>query len=329
MTAAGISSNPLNYGRPQAAHSGAMAGKISVDSGEYTWTLATRVFILLCVNIMKTLYPFILLLILYGSPGLAEDTAYAGPRGPDDKPDLNGTWQVWSRANDDLEHHAAKAARVFQDGPVGPVPAKEVLALGSVGAVPAGIGVVVGGKIPYRPEAHQRKVENQKHWLTRDPEIKCYLPGIPRATYMPYPFQIFHNKGTLFFAYEYAGAVRNVHFSDPGPPPIDSWMGQSVGRWEGDTLVVETTGQNDQTWLDRAGNFHSAELRVVERFAPLNAHAISYEATLYDETIFTEPWTIRMTLYRLVGNDAQLQQFNCVEFVEELMYGRLRKEPVE
>ena len=258
----------------------------------------------------------------------AGESSYTAPRGPGGKPDLNGTWHAWNRANDDLEHHAAKAARVFQAGPVGPVPAKEVVALGAVGAVPAGIGVVVGGKIPYLPAARELREENRAQWLTRDPEIKCYLPGIPRATYMPYPFQIFHNEDALFFAYEYAGAVRSIHFADPGPAPIDSWMGQSVGTWEGDTLVIETTGQNDRTWLDRAGNFHSELLRVTERFTPTSVHTLSYEATLEDEKVFEAPWTIRMTLYRLVGNDARLQQFNCVEFVEELMYGHLRKHPL-
>jgi hypothetical protein len=267
---------------------------------------------------------------LLGLPGLAAaEPAYVAARGPAGKPDLNGTWQVFNRANYDLEHHAARAALAFRDGPAGQVPAREVVALGAVGAVPAGIGVVVGGSIPYLPAARKQREENQRNWLRRDPEIKCYQPGIPRATYMPYPFQILHNEDALFFAYEYAGAVRNIHLEDPGPAPIDSWMGQSVGKWEGDSLVIETTGQNDQTWLDRAGNFHSEALRVVERFTPTSRHTMSYEATLQDEKVFEKPWTLRMTLYRLVGDDARLQQFNCVEFVEELLYGHLRKNPLD
>ncbi len=259
----------------------------------------------------------------------AGESAYVAPRGPGGKPDLNGTWQALNRANYDLEHHPAKAAMAFRKGPVGPVPAKEVVALGAVGAVPAGIGAVVGGEIPYQRWARKKKAKNRDNWLTRSPEIKCYLPGIPRATYMPYPFQIFHKQDALFFSYEYAGAVRNIHLTDPGPPPIDSWMGQSVGKWQGDTLVIETTGQNDQTWLDRAGNFHSEALRVVERFKPTSPYTMSYEATLEDKTIFTRPWTIQMTLYRLVGDDARLQQFNCIEFVEELLYGHLRQNPLD
>jgi hypothetical protein len=244
-------------------------------------------------------------------------------------PDLNGVWQVLNTANYDLEAHPARAAMALRPGPYGPVPAKEVLALGAVGAVPAGLGVVEGGGIPYKPEALARKRENQKNWLERDPEIKCYLPGVPRATYLPFPFQIFHSEQALLFVYEYAGATRNILFKDPGPAPVDSWMGQSVGRWEGGTLVVEVTAQNDQTWFDRAGNFHSDQLRVVERYTPTGPNTLRYEATITDTQVFTRPWKISMTLYRRVGEDARLQQFKCVEFVEELMYGHLRKEPLK
>ena len=283
---------------------------------------------------MRALLRTALVALLLASPswGAEVDKGEAGwvaPRGPGGKPDLNGTWRAMGRANDDLEPHPARAARAFRDGPAGPVPAKEVVALGAVGAVPASLGVVIGGPIPYQPWAKKKKLENQESWLTRDPEVKCYLPGIPRATYMPFAFQILHNEDALFFSYEYAGAVRNIHLQDPGSAPIDSWMGQSVGSWDGDTLVIETTGQHDQTWLDRAGNFHSEALRVVERFTPTSPHTIAYEATLEDGKVFTRPWTIRLTLYRLVGDDARLQQFNCVEFVEELLYGHLRKKPLD
>ena len=216
----------------------------------------------------------------------------------------------------------------MQPGPVVPVPANEVLALGAVGAVPSGMGVVVGGEIPYLPEALAQRDENRENWLDRDPEIKCYLPGVPRATYMPFPFQIFQSENAFFIAYEYAGAVRNVYLEDPGPPQVDSWMGQSVGRWEGDTLVVETTGFNGRTWFDRAGNHHSPALKVVERFSLTSSDHILYEANVEDPSTFSRPWTIRMPLYRHIDPDARLGQFKCVEFVEELMYGELRKNPL-
>jgi hypothetical protein len=254
--------------------------------------------------------------------------AQAPPRGADGRPDLNGVWQAMNAANYDIEPHAARAALAFEPGPFGPVPAREVVALGAVGAVPAGQGIVEGGSIPYQPWALDRRNDNRANWLERDPEIRCYLPGIPRANYMPFPFQILHSEQAIFFAYEYAGAVRNILLEDPGPAPVDSWMGQSVGRWDGDTLVIEVTGQNDRTWLDRAGNFHSARLRVVERFTPTSAHTMRYEATLEDSEVYSQPWRIAMTLYRRVDEDARLQQFNCIEFVEELIYGHLRKEPL-
>lgn len=251
------------------------------------------------------------------------------PRMPDGKPDFNGVWQVMNTANWDLEPHAARSALQLREGPYVPVPAREVVALGAVGAVPAGLGVVEGGTIPYTEAGLAEREENRANYLARDPEVKCYLPGIPRANYMDLPFQVFQSESQLFFAYEYAGAVRNVYLEDPGPAPIDSWMGQSVASWDGDTLEIEVTAQNGQPWLDRAGNHYSAQAVVNERFTYVDANMIEYEATITDPATFTEPWTIKMNLYRRRGDDAQLQQFKCVEFVEEMMYGHLRREPLD
>jgi hypothetical protein len=245
------------------------------------------------------------------------------------KPDLNGIWQALSEANYDLQPHNARPAMAVRPGPYGPVPAAPVLALGAVGSVPPSLGVVEGGEIPYQPDALAKKKENQDNWLTRDPEIKCYLPGVPRATYMPYPFRIFQNATRIFISYEYAGAVRDIYLKNPGPPPVDSWMGQSFGHWEGDTLVVDVTGQNDQTWFDRAGDFHSEALHVVERYTRTSPDVISYEATVEDPKVFTRPWKIRMPLYRRQEPNAQILDFKCVEFVEELIYGPFRKKPLK
>ncbi len=247
------------------------------------------------------------------------------PRLANGQPDMNGVWQVLNTANVNLEAHNAQAAFALVDGPLGPIPAPEVVALGAVGAAPGGRSVVVGGTIPYKPEALARKQENQADWLNRDPEIKCYLPGIPRANYMPHPFQILQSDSALFFAYSYAGANRNVHLTDPGEAPIDSWMGQSYGQWDGDTLVIEVTAQSDSSWLDRSGNHHSAAMVVTERFTLVNEHVMMYEAQIIDPETYTEPWTIRMPIYKRYGADAELGQFNCVPFVEQLLYGHLRK----
>jgi hypothetical protein len=254
--------------------------------------------------------------------------AYHAPRGPNGKPDLNGIWQALNEANYDLEGHTARPAMALRTGPYGPVPAAPILALGAVGAVPPGLGVVEGGEIPYKPEALAIKKQNQENWLERDPEIKCYLPGVPRATYMPYPFQILQSAKALAFVYEYDGAVRNIYFKNPGPAPADSWMGQSVAHWEGDTLVIDVTDMNDRTWFDRAGNFHSDKLRVVEHYTRTSADVISYEATIEDPAIFTRSWKISMPLYRRQEKNAQILDFKCVEFVEELLYGPYRKHPL-
>src|SRR5215475_13071274 len=270
----------------------------------------------------------VLLLVLCAITLTAQTPAYRAPRTPDGKPDLSGIWQALNEANYDIEMHMARPAMALRSSPYGPVAATPVLRLGAVGAVPPGMGVVEGGELPYRPEALAKKKENQEHWLDLDPEIKCYLPGVPRATYMPYPFQIIQSQSAIFFAYEYAGAVRNMYLKDPGPAPVDSWMGQSVAHWEGETLVVDVKGFNDQSWFDRSGNFHSDKLHVVERYTRTSPDVISYEATIDDPETFTRPWKISMPLYRRQEKNAQLMDFKCVEFVEELIYGQWRKEPI-
>lgn len=231
---------------------------------------------------------------------------------PDGKPNLNGIWQAISTANWDLQTHGPSA------GPPN---------LGAIGAIPSGLGVVEGGEIPYRPEAFAKKKENfAKRW-TADPEIKCHLPGVPRATYMPYPLQIVQGPTSIMIAYQYAGAVRPVNMGKPREAPVDSWMGWSNGRWEGDTLVIDVTGFNDQTWFDRAGDYHSDALHVVERYTPAGANVLNYETTIEDPKTFSRPWKISMPLYRRLEKDAQLMEFKCAELVEELLYGPLRKHP--
>ena len=260
---------------------------------------------------------------------------YVAPRAADGHPDLNGIWQAVNTANYDLEGHAAQPAMALMPTPrsseppgtaratPGALPAPAVRALGAVGGVPAGQGVVVEGEIPYQPWALERRRENAAQWLERDPEIKCFLPGVPRATYLPYPFQIFQGTDKILIAYEFAGASRTIHMDDVGSSPSPTWMGWSLGRWEGDTLVVDVTGFNGQTWFDRAGNFHSDALHVVERYTPISPNHLMYEATIEDPNVFTAPWTIRMPLYRRLEPNKQLLEYECVEFVEQLMYGEL------
>jgi hypothetical protein len=269
------------------------------------------------------------MLAIWGLPLSGQQAAaYRAPRLADGHPDLNGIWQTINTANYDIQTHVARPAMAVRPGPYGPVPAAPVLALGAIGSVPPGMGVVDGNELPYLPAALEQKKTNQDNWLTLDPEIKCYLPGVPRATYMPHPFQIFQSTKAMFIAYQYAGATRNIYLKDPGPAPVDAWMGQSVGRWEGETLAIEVTGLNDQSWFDRAGNFHSEEMKVVERYTRTSPEVITYEATITDPKVFSRPWKMSMPLYRIQDKNAQLMDFKCVEFVEELMYGQWRKNPL-
>ena len=243
---------------------------------------------------------------------VAQTPANRGPRTVDGKPDLNGIWQALNKANWDIGTH-------------GPSPGPPDL--GAIGSSPPGIGVVEGDTLPYLPAAAAKKKENFAHRWTADPELKCYLPGVPRATYMPYPFQILQGSKSIMIAYEYAGAVRAINMGKPREAPVDSWMGWSNGHWEGDTLVVDVTSFNDQTWFDRAGDFHSEALHVVERYTPASANVLQYEATIEDPKVFSRPWKMGMPLYRHVEKNAQLMEYKCAEFAEELLYGHLRKQP--
>ena len=247
---------------------------------------------------------------MWGAP---RASAASFARMPDGKPNLNGIWAASNSANWNLETHAAS------QGPV--------TALGAAFSVPAGLGVVDGGEIPYKPEARAKRDANGKSWMANDPEVKCYLPGVPRATYMPYPFQIVQSTdpNDILVTYEFASASRIVHMSNQQDAPVDSWMGWSNGRWDGDTLVVDVKSFVDQTWFDRAGNYHSDALHVVERYTPRGPDVIQYEATIEDPNVFTRAWTMRMPLYRRAEKNARLMEYKCVEFAEELMYGHLNK----
>ena len=244
------------------------------------------------------------------------------------RPNFSGIWQANNEAHWDLQAHEARAGAVTQ---VGAYPfeyarlaAAPVVALGAAGGVPASLGVVQGdGQIPYTPDALAIKQANAEHWIDRDPELKCYLPGIPRAMYMPYPFEITQSTNKVHFGYAFAVTARTVHLDPVDPPPAETWMGHSVGRWEGDTLVVTVSDFNDKTWFDRAGNFHSDALHVTERYTPTSDDHLLYEATIEDPKVFTRPWTIRMPLYRRIEPGKKLLEYKCVEFVEELMYGHL------
>lgn len=201
-----------------------------------------------------------------------------------------------------------------------------------------------GGEIPYKPEAlAQKKANADKRMVvnitsdphrhdTGDPELKCYAPGVPRANYMPYPFQIIQGTDMILFSYEYARAVRTIYMNPndktiPAEAPADSWMGWSHGHFEGDTLVIDNTGFVPYTWFDRAGDYHSDALHVTERYTQVSPYHIMYEATIEDPKVFTRPWKMSFPLYRRMEKNIQLVDFNCTEFVLDLLYGQYSKKP--
>lgn len=254
---------------------------------------------------------FMLTLVLAAPQAAAQSDDI--PRTPDGKPDLSGIWQAMTSAHYDIEPHAAS---------MGPHPGL----FGAVSAIPAGLGVVEGGRIPYTEEARRKRDENRANALENDPLTKCYMPGVPRANYLPFPFQIVQSRNEILIAYEFAEANRILYVDQPElESQVDAWMGHSNAHWEGDTLVVRVTGQIPDTWFDRAGNHHSWEMVVEERWNLIGPNHLSYEATITDPATFTRPWKITLPLYRHIQDNMQLLEFKCAEFSEEFLYGEWRK----
>ena len=230
---------------------------------------------------------------LVGAFALAQATqAQTVPRGSDGKPDFSGFWRVMSSAAWNIQDHHADVN------------------------VPAGQGVVVGNEIPYQPWALEQKQENFENRETADPTAQCYLPGVPRIMYMPFPFQIVQTPTYTAMLFEYNHAVRHV-FTDGTSHPeghIDWWMGDSRGHWEDDTLVVDVIHFNGRTWFDQVGNFHSDALHLVERYSFLDADTIRYEVTVEDPNVFTRPWEMSLLFYRHKEENFRLLESECYGF---------------
>lgn len=221
------------------------------------------------------------------------------PRTADGKPDFNGVWQALNSAAWDIQDHS-----------------------GSLGT-PPGQGVVEGNEIPYQAWSAAKKEQNFAQRATADTaEASCYMPGVPRATYMPYPFQITQSPKLIAISYEFAHALRNIPLDGSGHPDgiPDAWMGDSRAHWDGETLVVDVSDFNDQTWFDHAGNFHSDQLHVTERYTLRDRDHIQYEATIEDPKVFTRPWKMSMPLYRIVDKNAKVLEYECVYYLQEEKY---------
>ena len=247
------------------------------------------------------------------SVGAGQEQAYRAPRTADGAPDISGIWQANNTANWDLEPHEAR---------MGPV-----VALAAAFSIPGGLGVVEGDEIPYLPAALEKRNQNRADWMKLDPEIKCYMPGIPRATYMPYPFQIVQAKDNVLFTYEFTSASRVVRMNTQEKSPAPAWMGWSVGKWDGESLVVEVTDHMPDTLVRSRRQLPQ---RRAEGHRALHARSTptrcDYEATIEDPNVFSKPWKIKMPLYRRREPNMQLMEYKCVPFAEELMYGHLAEE---
>lgn len=267
----------------------------------------------------------ILAVALVAGLGVMGSMASAQPPSRQDRParigghpNLNGIWQAVNTANWNLEGQAAAAIPEFWR-------------LGALYAVPPGQSVVEGGTIPYLPRALERRERNRSSGPGEDTEAKCFRTGIPRQTYLPYPFEIIQGDGDLLFVYEYATSNRTVRMGEnhisPDEVLVDQWLGWSNGRWEGEALVVDVFG-NQPVWLDRSGNFHNGG-SVTERYTLMDDDHIWYEATITDPSTFSRPWKIAMPLYRRVEPNAAVFEYKCIEIAEPLLYGELLNDPIE
>jgi hypothetical protein len=247
-------------------------------------------------------------LAFYTIPATAQTKV---PKPTPNKPNLTGLWQAFGTADWDIQAHGAEPGPFYQ--------------LGAIGAIPAGQSIVVGDELPYLPKALEQKKKNLADRFKLDPVVKCYMPGVPRANYMAFPFQIIQSDKDILIAYEFGSENRVINMGKAQPAVTDTWMGTSNGHWDGNTLVVDVTGFNGMAWFDRAGNFSSDALHVVERYTPIDANTLNYEATIEDPQTFSRPWKMNVILYKHREKNARLLEFKCVEFTEELIYGDLRK----
>ena len=239
---------------------------------------------------------FALMLLPSASQGQAPAAAqaYRAPRTADGRPDLQGIWQALNTAVWNIQDHSPTLG------------------------VPGGQGIVEGNELPYKPEALAKRQENYRNRLTADQEAKCFMVGTPRIMYMPYPLQILETSKQIMILSEYVHTWRNIYMDSPHPEgPIEWWMGDSRGHWEGETLVVDVVHFTDQTWFDRSGNYHSEELHVVERYTRTGPDHLLYEATITDPKVFSRSWKMSMPLYRRVEKNAQILEYECHTYMPE------------
>jgi len=223
----------------------------------------------------------------------AQANSYSPPRLADGTPDFRGIWQSRTAAYINIEGRPADSG---------------------AGAAKSIVVDPPDGKIPYLPDALKQRDKNYRERATADPANNCFQAGVPRTSLLPTPFQFVQSAGHLAIVYTDDHAYRIVLPSlIPHDDGIDFFMGDSRGHWEGNTLVVDVTDLGDQTWLDGAGNYHSDQLHVVERYTMAGPDTMKYEATLDDPSVYAKPWTIRLILYRDKSPDARIAEDECID----------------
>jgi len=240
------------------------------------------------------------------APALAQSSLSASNQAPEGiprlasgRPDFSGIWQTLSEADYDLEPHAGR-----RDAPPGP-------------------GVVEGGEIPYLPAAEEQRQLNFEARAEADPRLQCHVLGVPRGVYYPAPFQVFQRDNDLTLVHQLGNQVRVIHTNGSDHPVEQNqefWLGDSRGRWEGDTLVVDITDFGPENWLDRSGNYHSEQLHVLERWRFIDADTVAYSATLEDPQVFSRPWTINVLLHRRRDPGFSLIEDYCFTLRYEQFY---------
>ena len=241
---------------------------------------------------MKKIAFYLLGFLVFSSSIDAQE--YSVPRTPDGNPDLQGVWQAINTAVWDIQDHSSQWG------------------------MPAGQGGVVGNDLPYQASALEKRQTNYENRLTDDPEANCKMVGVPRITYMPYPFQIIQTPNQIVMTYEWVHSIRNIYMNSEHPEgPIQWYMGDSRGYWDGDTLVVDVVHFTDETWFDRSGNYHGEGLHVIERYTRLGPDHMQYDVTVEDPEIFTEPWHMSMPLYRRQEENIRILEYECYALAED------------
>jgi hypothetical protein len=240
--------------------------------------------------------------LLNGNPYVSPAEVKGGPapRLPDGTPDLQGAW---------LQRTIGNSMSMFSIERTPGHPKTQI---------PATAGVIVDppdGQIPYQPWARQKQVDLGENHMIEESDAHCFMGGLPHSMYTPFGMRILQPPGFVVMTWEFMHSYRIIPL-DGRPhvaPGIHLWEGDSRGKWDGDTLVIDVTNQVGRTWLDQSANFHSDAIHVVERITPIDSNNLRYEATIEDPKVYTRPWTIQFFFSRILDPKFEHLEFACIE----------------